>query len=167
MRPEASNSCRRGGVPRTVSRLLPVAVAICILIPATPALAQGLEAEGAREAIIDAPVAIERAPVADENERIAAAISRSAANAAEIRRRFNVGKVDIVLVDGLAEPDSPLAAAISDNAGAIGGLRREIEGSAIFYHAVASERILLKDVMAVEFGDDGDVTIFVAAPSAG
>lgn len=152
--------------PRRLFGLL-FAVAAAVAIAPSPLSAQGLEAEGARETIIDAPVAIEQVPVAGENERIAQAIGRSAENAAEIRRRFNIGKVDIVLVEGLSDSDSPLAATISDNADAIGNLRMEIEGSAIFYHAVASERILLRDVMAVEFGDDDDVVIFVAAPAAG
>jgi hypothetical protein len=131
------------------------------------AAAQGLDAEGARETIIDAPVVSEEKPVAEENERIADAIGRAAESAAEVRKRFNIGKVDIVFVKGLAEEGSPLAQTISAHAASIEALRKEIEGSAIFYHAIDSQQVLLRDVVAVEFGDDGAVTIFVARPAAG
>ncbi len=144
---------------------LPMA-ALLLLLPGAP-LAQGLDAEGARATIIDAPVATEEKTVAEEDARIAAAIARSGESAAEIRKRFSVGKVDIVFVRGLAEAGSPLAGTIADHAEALASLRKEIEGSAIFYHAVDSHRVLLKDVVAVEFGEGGDVTIFVAAPAAG
>lgn len=136
-----------------------LAVAICA--PGTVA-AQGLDAEGARETIIDAPVATEEKPVAEENERIADAIGRTAESAAEVRKRFNIGKLDIVFVEGLADQDSPLAQAIETHAASIEALRKEIEGSAIFYHAIDSKQVLLRDVVAVEFGDGDSVTIFVA-----
>jgi hypothetical protein len=131
------------------------------------AVAQGLDAEGARETIIDAPVSTEVKPVAGEDSRIAAAIARSDENGAEIRRRFSVGEIEIVLVEGLADAASPLADAIAGHGEEIAALRKEIEGSAIFYHAIDSLQILLRDVVAVEFGENGAVTIFVAAPAAG
>jgi hypothetical protein len=133
----------------------------------TAGLAQGLDAEGARETIIDAPVVTEQKPVAEEDGRIVAAIAKSDENTAEVRKRFQVGKVDIVFVEGLADGNSPAAETIAATAEPIADLRKEIEGSAIFYHALASERVLVRDVIAVEFGDDDSVTIFVAAPSAG
>ncbi len=123
--------------------------------------AQGLKTEGAVDTIIDAPVVTEEKPVADEDARIAAAIEKSGTNAAEIRKRSQVGKVDIVVVPGLTEPNSPLSKTIEQNRDRIDALRAEIEGSAIFYHALDSSGILLRDVVAVEFGGD-DATIFVA-----
>lgn len=152
---------------RTAGILL--APAICALATCAPgiATAQGPGVEGSRETIVDAPVVTEERPVAEENERIAAAIGRSTGNAAELRKRFNIGQVDIVFVPGLAEPDSPLADVIAANAASIEALRKEIEGSAIFYHAVASRQVLLRDIIAVEFGDGEAVTIFVARRTAG
>lgn len=148
------------------SRTAGIVLALAMCAPGI-AGAQGLGIEGARETIVDAPVVTEEKPVAAENERITDAIGKSIENAAALRKRFNVGQVDIVFVPGLAEPDSPLAETISTNAASIDALRKEIEGSAIFYHAVASQHVLLRDVIAVEFGEDDAVTIFVAKRAAG
>ena len=133
---------------------------------ALPAAAQGLQTEGAVETIIDAPVATEEKPVAAENDRITAAIAKGEANAEEIRKRSQVDKVDIVVVPGLADANSPLGKTIADHRESINALRAEIEGSAIFFHAVDSKDILLRDVVAVELGERNEVTIFVAAPAA-
>ncbi|MBX3532044.1 MAG: hypothetical protein KF849_15670 [Rhizobiaceae bacterium] len=141
-------------------------LAVLFLVPGAVS-GQGLDAEGAREAIIDAPVVTEDKPVAEENERIAAAIGSAAENAEKIRKLFNIGKVDIVLVEGLAEQGSPLAGAIESHAATIEALRKEIEGSAIFYHALDSQQVLLRDVVAVEFGNEDAVTIFVAKRADG
>jgi hypothetical protein len=144
-----------------------VAILVAFAGAAPAGLAQGLDAEGARETIIDAPVATEQKPVAEEDGRIVSAIGKSGENATEVRKRFQIGKVDIVFVEGLVESGSPAADTIAAQAEPIAALRKEIEGSAIFYHALASHQVLLRDVIAVEFGDDDTVTIFVAAPSAG
>lgn len=148
------------------ARLGAIAVLVGLLACGAPALAQGVDAEGAREKIIDAPVETGHVPVGSEDDRIAAAIGRSAASAQEIRKKFNIGKVEIVFVDGLADEQSPLARTIAERADDIAQLRREIDGSAIFFHAVDSQQILVRDVVAVEFGENDDVTIFVIAPSA-
>lgn len=161
---------RPGGQPAATPHLLFAALLVAtvgILQPPGALRAQGLDAEGAVETIIDAPVQTEQTSVAEQNERIARAIEASSQNAALVRKKFKIGKVDIVLVEGLAEKGSPVAATLDAYADAIVALRKEIEGSAIFYHAVDSKQILLKDVVAVEFGDADAVTIFVAAPAPG
>jgi hypothetical protein len=142
-----------------------VLLAALLLAPSLAA-AQGLDAEGARDTIIDAPVVTEEKPVEAENTRITEALAKGAENATEVRKRFQVGKVDIVFVPGLTEEGSPLADAISSHADSIEALRKEIEGSAIFYHAIDSQQVLLRDIVAVEFGAGDEVTIFVAKASA-
>jgi len=139
-----------------------LAVMAAFSAPSLPLRAQGLDAEGAIDTIIDAPVETGVASVGDEEERIAAAIDHSREAAEEVRRRFALDKVEIVFLPDLDEQDSPLAARLAENREALDELRTAIEGSAMFYHAVDSRSILLRNVVAVEFGSGGDVTIFAA-----
>jgi hypothetical protein len=131
--------------------------------PSMPLQAQGLENEKAIETIVDAPVATEEKTVAEEEGRIAEAIESSREHAAEIRKRISIDKLDIVFVPELAEDSSPLGKAIEDNDEAIKELRIALEGSAMFYHAIDSRSVLLRDVVAVEFGEGNDVTVFAAS----
>jgi hypothetical protein len=130
--------------------------------PAMPLLAQGLDNPEAIDKIIDAPVATEEKAVGEEEDRITEAIARSRANAREVRKRFTLDKVDIVFVPELAEETSPLTQTIEEHDEAIEELRVAIEGSALFYHAIDSHSVLLRDIVAVEFGEGNDVTIFAA-----
>lgn len=130
--------------------------------PAMPLLAQGLESEEAIDTIVDAPVATEEKTVADEESRIAAAIENTRENTAEVRKRFNLDKLDIVFIPELSEEGSELDETIESHKEAIEELRVAIEGSALFYHAIDSRSVLLRDVLAVEFGEGNDVTIFAA-----
>ena len=130
--------------------------------PGMPLMAQGLQNESAIDTIVDAPVGTEQKSVAGEEERIAKAIRNSRDNASAIRKLFNVDKVDIVFVPELADEGSALDKTINDNKDAIGELRVAIEGNALFYHAVDSRSVLLRDVVAVEFGEGNDVTVFAA-----
>jgi hypothetical protein len=127
-----------------------------------PLQGQGLDDESTIETIIDAEVKTQERPLSEEQQRIVDAIARSTGNAAEIRKLTNVAEVEIVLVPDLAQKDSPLAARIEDNRAAIEELRDTIEGSAIFFHALDSHGVLLRDVVAVEFGSHDDVTVFAA-----
>lgn len=130
--------------------------------PAMPLMAQGLDEEGAIETIIDAPVGTEEKTVEEEETRIAAAIDRSRENAAEIRKRFAIEEVEIVFVPDLSGRKPALQQKIKDNEEAIKEVQTAIEGSAIFFHAIDSRQVLLRDVVAVEFGDKDRITIFAA-----
>jgi hypothetical protein len=130
--------------------------------PAMPLMAQGLESEGAIETIIDAEVGTAEKGVREEEARIAAAIDKSQENAAEIRKRFQVNEVEIVFVPELSQGQSKLDEKIKDNGDAIKELQTAIESSAIFFHAIDSHQVLLRDVVAVEFGDGDKITIFAA-----
>jgi hypothetical protein len=128
--------------------------------PAMPLMAQGLQSEDAIDTIIDAPVGTEEKTAREERQRIAAAIDRSSENAAEIRKRFAVDEVEIVFVPDLS--GKQLGQKIKDNDEAIKEVQTAIEGSAIFFHAIDSHQVLLRDVVAVEFGGDDRITIFAA-----
>jgi hypothetical protein len=148
------------------ARLLHGVFALAFMLAAASPMAglhaQGLETEGAVEAIIGSDVKTEETTVEANAERIIAAIENTAEATSAVRTRFNLGEVDIVLLTNLGEPDNPVAAAIDDNREAIEALRVEIEGSAMFYHAVDSNNVMLQNVIAMEFDGD-DVTIFAAA----
>ncbi|WP_439604970.1 hypothetical protein [Shinella sp.] len=139
-----------------------LALMLSAAVPMAGLHAQGLETEGAVEAIIGSDVKTEETTVEATAERIIAAIAGTADATSAVRTRFNLGEVDIVLLTNLAEPNNPVASAIEENLEAIQALRTEIEGSAMFYHAIDSNNVILQNVIALEF-DGEDVTIFAAA----
>ena len=72
------------------------------------------------------------------------------------------GAVDEYLEKHLVGSDPVLDAALEDSRAELLELQQAIEGSAMFYHAVDSRRILLRDIVGLEFDDANGVTIFVA-----
>jgi hypothetical protein len=148
---------------------LHTAVLAALLIaanPALPLLAQDLPSadptERALDSIVDAPVAAEEKALSEEQQRIASAIANSRQNAARVRKLFNIEKLDIVFVPQLDGGGSPLSETIEKNNEAIEELRNAIEGSALVYHAIDSRSVLLRNVVGVEFGEGGDLTVFAA-----
>lgn len=134
----------------------------CAAMLSQPLLGQGLSDPKTVDTIVDAPVSAAEHRLDEERQRIAEAIDASRRNAAEIRKLTNVGKVEIVIVPDLAAEGSPLAGRIDAARAAIGELRQAIEGSAIFFHAIDSHGVLLRDVIAVEMEKGGAVTVFAA-----
>jgi hypothetical protein len=70
-------------------------------------------------------------------------------------------KVEIVFLPDLDEQGSDVRAMLDERRDELLELQQAIEGSAMFYHAVDSRRILLRDIVGLEF-ENNDVTIFVA-----
>lgn len=151
-----------GFAPRHARELAAAFAFLGAAMLSPPLQGQGLDDESTVETIIDAEVKTQERPLSQEQQRIVDAIGKSGASAEEIRKRTNVEEVEIVLVPDLSEKDSPLAARIEDNRAAIEEVRDAIEGSAIFFHALDSHGVLLRDVVAVEFGSDDRVTVFAA-----
>lgn len=140
------------------------AAAAAFLLASAPnmaLMAQGLDAEGAIDAIVGSDVTTgEEAVMADE-ARIVAAIEKTSDNAAEVRKRFTLERVDIVFLPDFDDEETAIDDKLVEYAPQIEELRTEIQGSALFYHAVNSRSVLLADIIAMEF--DGDnATIFVA-----
>ena len=127
----------------------------------TPLLAQGLDREEAIDAIIGSDVKTEEVEAASATDRIVAAIEATNDNAERVRKTFSLEEVDIVFLHDLNESSGDIAKAISDNASSVELLREAIDGSALFYHAVDSRSVMVRDVVALEYGDGGKVTIFV------
>ncbi|MGY6708215.1 MAG: hypothetical protein ACXIVF_07795 [Rhizobiaceae bacterium] len=140
------------------SLLAPMALA-ALLLAAPMAHAQGLEADGARDTIIGSDVQTGEVSVDEDRERIVEAIANTGDSIQEVRRRFNLGEVSIVLLSDINTTEGPVAEAVETNIEAIEELRIAIESSAMFFHAIDSRRVLLQNVLGMEFDDD-DVIIF-------
>lgn len=142
---------------------------LVFLIACTPGLAsfaQGLDAQETIDTIVGSEIETAEEAVASDAGRVVAAIEKSLDNAALVRKRFSLDNVRIVFLpdledDGSAE-EAMVKAAMEKFRGEITTLREAIQGSAIFYHAINSHSVLLNDIVAVEFGDQNDVTILVA-----
>lgn len=131
-----------------------------LLVPFT-AFAQGLGAEGAVDTIVGSEVTTGEESVSEDESRIIAAIEKTAANVGEVRKTFSLDAVEIIFLADL-DSDADIGAKIDAFEPRIVELRQAIEGSAMFYHAVNSHRILLRDIVALEFDDSKGVTIFVS-----
>ena len=130
--------------------------------PALPLMAQGLDNEDTIESIVGSNVETEQQTAGDDSTRIVSVIENALDSAERVRKAFNMSDLKIVFLPDVGEAASEVDAAIEKNLEAIETLRQSIESSALFYHAIDSRGILLRDIFALEFGDDGDATIFVA-----
>ncbi len=145
------------------SARLAILLAGALACAAPAALAQGLDSEGAIDAIVDSEVKTEELSATEESGRVVTAIDASLDNAQIVRRAFNINEVDIVFLPEIGEGDSGISEKRAENADQIVELQQAIEGSAIFYHAVNSRRILVRDIVAIEFENENrTATIFVA-----
>ena len=144
-----------------------IAALMFSVAPGMPLMAQGLDAEGAVDAIVGSDVKTNEETVAVGEARVVAAIEQTRDNIGEVRKRFNIDRVDIVFLSDVGEEPSALEAKMEEFAPDIAELQNEIQGSAIFYHAINSRRVLVPDVIAIEFADDNGATIFVAGSEPG
>lgn len=148
-------------------RAILTAALLCLAVGSSGAVAQGLDADGAIDAIVGSEVSTGEEAVAADEERIIAAIDNTTTNTAEVRKRFNLDQVEIVFLPDFAEEETAVDAKMEEHSEEIAALRSEIQGSAIFYHAVDSRSVLLNDIIALEFDDNNGVTIFVAGREPG
>jgi len=130
------------------------------LVPQVPLLAQGLDREDAIETIVGSEVDTKEENAASESKRVLAAISNAHNAAEEVRKAFNLNELQIVFLPDLGG-ESEFDEAIAKNETEIEALRQAIEGSAMFYHAVASRSIDLNRIVGLEFGENDTATIFV------
>jgi hypothetical protein len=139
-------------------------VAVFLLAPAAQSrlMAQGLGKEGAIDTIIGSDVTVEEEKATASEERIVAAIERSAANAAEVRKKFSLDNVEIILLTDIGGETGPIGTKLKEYEPQVTELRESIQGSAMFYHAVDSRSIMLNRIVALEFDDHNGVRIFVS-----
>ncbi|MCO5156709.1 MAG: hypothetical protein M9945_08145 [Aquamicrobium sp.] len=160
------NAIRTPEKPGFLHLVLLAALAVAVA-PGSPLMAQGLNTEGTIDAIVGSDVNTNEEAVADDEDRIVAAIEKTPQNTGEVRRRFSIDRVDIVFLPDFGDEETAVEAKAAEFESQITELRNEIQGSAIFYHALDSRSVLLNDVIALEFGDDNGVTIFVAGHEPG
>jgi hypothetical protein len=140
-----------------------IALALIVLsLGRFPVDAQGLESEGAIDAIVGSDVKTDEVSKDSDIDRVAEAIANSHQSAELARKAYNIDSLEIVFVP---EIDEKLAKVLEENQTDVTLLRESIEGSAIFYHAIDSRSIMLTNIIAAEFGDGSAVTIFVKGTS--
>jgi len=140
--------------------LLP-AIALAVLMAGaaqSPTMAQGLDSEEAIDAIIGSDVKTDEVHQDGDMQRVVEAIANSRHSAELARKAFNLDSLEIIFVPEVSED---LAKAIEEHENDVRTLRESIEGSAMFYHAIDSRSIMLTNIIAAEFGEGNDVTIFV------
>ncbi|MFC6490789.1 hypothetical protein [Nitratireductor sp. GCM10026969] len=150
-----------------MEKLLPLVVALMFLLAPLanlPLLAQGLESEEAIDAIVGSDVKTEEVSREEQIDRVVAAIENTRQSAEAVRKAFSLDTLEIVLLPR-AKEDGAIEETASEHEEDIELLRQSIEGSAMFYHAIDSRGIMLRDIVAVEFGEDNVVTIFVDEPA--
>lgn len=144
--------------------------ALVIAATTTMVGAQGLDADGAVDTIVGAAVEEQETTAEADPERLIAAIDNAGENARAVRMLTQAPRVDIVfLADAtIAEggPPDAIVAKLQEKDAEVAALRQEIEGNALLYHAIDSRQVLMRDVLAVEIGDDA-VIVYAAAKPAG
>jgi hypothetical protein len=123
------------------------------------------------DSIVGSAVKEERTTAEVSEDKVLAAIDRTAANAALVRKTATVDLVDIVLLGDTARGTGGLPPRIAEKIGRhaeeIAELRQEIEANALLFHAVDSRRVLTGDILAVDFPDARTVVVYAAAKPGG
>jgi len=141
--------------------LLTIGLSVGFAAYSAPAMAQGLDSEEAIDAIVGSEVKTEQATTVEETDRLIEAVGNARAAAQEVRKTFNLDELDIIFVAPETAETPEVAEVLEKNEQPLQTLREAIEGSALFYHAVDSRSILLRDIIAVEYGEERQVTVFV------
>ena len=145
------------------------AVCLAALLASAPAVAQGLDAEGAIDTIVGSEIKEEQADAAADAGKVLAAIDKTEENTSTVRKLTNLDQVEIVFLADAAQteggPPPEIEAKIEERKEAVETLRKEIEGNAMLYHAVNSRQILMRDILAIEFNDKS-VVIYAATKPA-
>lgn len=131
--------------------------------PNLPLLAQGLDAEGAVESIIGSEVQTEeQAATAAQSDKVLTAIASASEAAMEARMAFSLDGVKIIFIPEADKEDSSISEAVQEHQAAIKSLRQAVQGNAMLFHSIDSHSIQLDNILAIDFGEDGTATIYVA-----
>ena len=135
------------------------------------AYAQGLQTEGAIDAIVGSQVREQESTASADHGKILEAIDKAGESAEAVRKVTDVKSVDIVFLPDAAVteggPPSEIDAKLKERDAEITSLRQEIEGNALLFHAIDSRQVLMRDVLGIEIGDDKRVVVYAAAKPAG
>lgn len=152
-----------------LAQILAAFLALMLLasVPNMQLFAQGLDADGAIDTIVGSDVTTGEERTKADESRILAAIEASSDNASGVRKKFALDHVEIIFLSDLGKEEGAVEASMAENKSRIVELQEAIQGSAMFYHAIDSRSVLLKDIVALEFDDKNGVTIFVAGSQPG
>jgi hypothetical protein len=145
------------------------AAMLLAMTPGAALQAQSFDTRQSVDQIVGSEIKEEETSAAADESRIIDAIEHTSDNIAIVRKTTALDKVDIVFLPDAAEKGLPPAidAKAKEHKDEIAALRQELEGNAMLYHAIDSRRLMLRDVVAVEFDGKRGVVIFAAAKPAG
>ena len=133
--------------------------------------AQGLQQEGAIDAIVGSEVSEHESSSVADHDQLVEAIDKAGKTAETVRKVTDVSGIEIVFLSDAASseggPPPDIAEKLKEREREIEQLRQEIEGNALLYHAINSRQILIRDVLALSIGDDRKVMVYAAAKPAG
>lgn len=147
-------------------RTIHVTLGAALFLIATPVIslmAQGVDRKSAIDTIVGSDIIVGEEKSGLNEQRIIAAIENSSANAADVRRKYSLDKVEIILLTDIGDETTPIGAKLTEYKPQVTELQESIQGSAMFYHAVDSHSIMLNRIVALEFDDQNGVTIFVSS----
>ncbi len=146
-----------------------IAIAAFAVLVASPAMTQALD-DRTQHAIIGADVKQEEATASAKEDKVMAAIDRTAENIGTVRKTSAADRVDIVFLSDAARESGGMPPKIGDSLkkheSDITRLRKEIEANALLFHAIDSHRVLMQDVVALDFEPSGHIVVYAAARPA-
>jgi hypothetical protein len=123
------------------------------------------------DSIVGSGIEEDETTAAATESKVLAAIDRTAETAARVRKTSSVDHVDIVFLSDTARseggPPPRIAESIRQHETEVAELRQEIEANALIFHAIDSRRVLVADVLGVDFPDPKTVVIYAAAKPPG
>jgi hypothetical protein len=142
------------------------------VVLAGPVSSQGLNGKKAVESIVgDSDIRQEEATTSAEEQKVLAAIDKTAENTSAVRKLSAAKHVDIVFLADATRaqgvPSPKIEQKLKDHQSDIVALRQEIEANALLFHAVDSRRVMTKDILAVEFPDPESVIVYAASKPSG
>ncbi len=143
-----------------------IAIAAFAVLVASPAMTQALD-DRTQHAIIGADVKQEEATASAKEDKVMAG---TAENIGTVRKTSAADRVDIVFLSDAARESGGLPPKIGDSLkkheSDITRLRKEIEANALLFHAIDSHRVLMQDVVALDFEPSGHIVVYAAARPA-
>lgn len=148
-----------------------ITMSTCLILAAmtVSAPAQGLNSQDSIDRIVGVPVETTTERAQDDMAHILSVMDETEKVLPEVRKRTRLDQLDIVYLQdvGMTSMPEPIQEKQEERKNQIVALQQNLEGNAMFFHAIDSRGILLRDVLAVEFADNDRVLIYVAGNNPG
>ncbi|MFC5991502.1 hypothetical protein [Limoniibacter endophyticus] len=145
----------------------PVLVLISALASYAPA--QGINSQESIDKIVGTPVETKTEKAEDDLGHILTLMDNSEVVLSEVRKRTKLDQLEIVYLQdvGMTSMPEAIQKKQEERKAEILALQQTIEGNAMFYHAIDSRGILLRDILAIEFLNRDRVVIYAAGNNPG